>query len=79
MSVHFEAARNRWVVRWRYGRNRSRRFGSLEEAEAFDESLRCPPVVVPVEPAARGDGIYAYGTTAGVRPPFHVSKLETDC
>jgi hypothetical protein len=71
MSVHFEAARNRWVVRWRENRrNRSRRFGSLDEAEAFDEAVRRAPAVVPVEPAARGDGIYAYGTTEGVRFRF---------
>jgi integrase len=72
MSVHFEAARTQWVVRWREdGRNRSRRFPSLEAAEAFDAAgRRSPAVAVPVAAASRGDGIYAYGTRAGVRFRF---------
>jgi hypothetical protein len=62
VSVHFEAARNRWVVRWREdGRNRSRRFASLEAAEAVDAAVRQPrgPVVAPAASPSRGDGIYA--------------------
>ena len=73
MSVHYEASRNRYVVRWREGgRNRSRRFPTIEAAEAFDEALRGTPTAaaIPVEPVARGDGIYAYGTIAGVRFRF---------
>ena len=72
MSVHFEAARNRWVVRWRQdGRNRSKRVASGDAAEAFDESVRRPRVATtPVASISHGDGIHAYGTTAGVRFRF---------
>ena len=73
MSVHYEASRNRYVVRWREGgRNRSRRFPTVEEAEALDAALRRTPTTaaIAVAPFARGDGIYAYGTTAGVRFRF---------
>jgi hypothetical protein len=43
----------------------------MEEAEAFDAEQRLRPVAPPpVGPAARGDGIYSYGTTAGVRFRF---------
>lgn len=72
MSVHFEAARNRWVVRWREdGRNRSRTFGTIEAAEAFDAVSRPPRAVVAApRPSPRGDGIYAYSTRTGVRFRF---------
>jgi integrase len=72
VSVHFEAARNRWVVRWReHGKNRTRRFVSVDAAEAFDESVRRPAVAAaPGAPARSGDGIYAYGTSAGIRFRF---------
>ena len=72
MSVHFEAARNRWVVRWREdGRNRSRSFRTADAAEAFDDAVRRPrEIVVPAPSSPNGDGIYPYGTRAGVRFRF---------
>jgi integrase len=72
MSVHYEASRDGWVVRWREdGRNRSRRFGSRDEAEEFWDSRR-GGAAMPSRPrvAARGDGIYAYETSAGTRYRF---------
>jgi hypothetical protein len=74
VSVHFEAARNRWVVRWREdGRNRSRRFERLEAAEAFDAAVRRPAetAVAPPPTAPHGDGIYPYRTRSGVRLRDH--------
>src|SRR3954470_21235541 len=68
MSVHYEASRDRYVVRWREdGRQRSRRFGSRDEAEAF-EAARSRLGASPVRP--RRDGIYAYETKAGTRYRF---------
>ena len=41
MSVHYDDGRQRWVVRWREdGRQRTRRFKTVEEAESFDEAIR---------------------------------------
>jgi integrase len=67
MSVHYEPARDRWVVRWRQaGRNRSRTFRREDEARQFDASLQPPaPKVAPT-----GDGVYPYATRAGVRFRF---------
>jgi hypothetical protein len=67
MSVHYEPARDRWVVRWRQaGRNRSRTFRREDEARQFDASLEPPaPKVAPT-----GDGVYPYATRAGVRFRF---------
>jgi hypothetical protein len=51
VSVHFEAARNRWVVRWREdGRNRSRTFRALDAAEEFDATIGRPDAVVTPAP-----------------------------
>src|SRR5688500_2250474 len=68
VSVHFEAARNRWVVRWREdGKNRSRSFRTVDAAEAFHNAVRRPrEIVVPAPSSATCDGIYPYGTRAGV-------------
>jgi hypothetical protein len=59
-------------VRWREGgRNRSRTFGTLEAAEAFDAASRPPRAVVAPPPSSpHGDGIYAYSTRRGVRFRF---------
>jgi hypothetical protein len=72
VSVHFEVARSRWVVRWREdGRNRSRTFGTLEAAEAFDAASRPPrTTAAPARSSPHGDGIYPYGTRVGVRFRF---------
>ena len=75
MSIHFDASRDRFVVRWKQdGRRRVRRFRSEADAIAFDASLRRPlrltPTAAPVPSAAAGDGIYAYETRAGTRFRF---------
>jgi integrase len=72
VSVHFEAVRNRWVVRWREGgRNRSRSFRTAAAAEAFDDAVRRPREIIVPEPSSpNGDRIYPYGTRAGVRFRF---------
>lgn len=52
MTLCCEAERDRYVVRWREGGgNRSRRFVTLTEAEAFDDSGRIPAA----DPAAMSD------------------------
>lgn len=79
MSVHYEPGRDRYVVRWREGgRNRSQRFGGIEEAEAFDRGLRVPTMLtpVPVDTRSGGDGIYAYDTKAGVRFRFVLRQSD---
>jgi len=44
MSIHFDASRGRFVVRWKQdGRRRIRRFASEAEAIAFDTSLPISP------------------------------------
>jgi hypothetical protein len=72
MSIHFDASRDRFVVRWKQdGRRRVRRFHSESEAMAFDASLLRPahprPIAASVRPAAGGDGIYVYKTRGGTR------------
>src|SRR4051794_30741597 len=50
VSVDFDSSKQRWRVRWReQGRQRTRRFSTQEEANAFDESLRAE--VQPTRPA----------------------------
>lgn len=75
MSIHFDASRDRFVVRWKQdGRRRVRRFHSESEAMAFDASLLRPvhprPIPASVPPAAVGDGIYAYEIRGGTRFRF---------
>jgi hypothetical protein len=68
MSVHYEPSRDGYVARWRKdGRQRSRRFGSREEAQAF-EALRSRPAAPSARP--RGDGVYAYETKSGTHYRF---------
>jgi hypothetical protein len=80
MSVHYDAARNPWVVRWREdGRQRTRRFSTPAEAEAFDDAMR-PGIGAgtargespsPLLPAPEGrEGVYPYATKGGVRWRF---------
>jgi hypothetical protein len=50
MSVHFDRARERWVVRWREaGRQRARRFADEGDARTFDAR------VVPARAAAAAE------------------------
>jgi hypothetical protein len=75
MSIHFDASRDRFVVRWKQdGRRRVRRFRSEADAIAFDASLRRrlrpAPTAASIPSAAAGDGIYAYETRAGTRFRF---------
>ena len=74
MSIHFDADRGRYVVRWRQdGHRRVRRFSSEADAIDFEASLIRPARGAPVAPvpsAAAGDGIYAYDTRAGIRYRF---------
>lgn len=74
MSLGYEPARDRHRVRWREnGKQRSRRFSTRDEAEAFEASLapavdeRPPPA--PPEPPS-GGGVYRYETTEGTRWRF---------
>jgi integrase len=70
MSIDYEPDRRRYRVRWReHGRQRSRRFLSRRDAEAFAASLQPAPEPPPVPPPAEpdGSGVYAYATTAGPR------------
>jgi hypothetical protein len=72
MSIHFDASRDRFVVRWKDdGRRRVRRFLSEADAIAFDASLLRPmrraPLDASVPTPAAGDGIYAYETREGTR------------
>ncbi len=76
MSVHYEASRDRYVVRWREdGLQKSRQFDSREDAEEFDDARRRGEALPELRPArggvkVRGDGIYAYETKAGTRYRF---------
>ena len=60
------------MVRWREdGRNRSRSFRAADLAEAFGDAIRRRhETVVPAPASPNGDGIYPYGTRAGVRFRF---------
>ena len=74
MSIDFEPERQRYRVRWREaGRQRSRRFASRADAEAFAVSLTAPTPARQA-PAARtepaGGGVYSYATAAGTRWRF---------
>jgi hypothetical protein len=75
MSIHFDACRDRFVVRWKQdGRRRIRRFPTEAEAIAFDASLLKPvrraAIADSVSSAHTGDGVYAYATRAGTRYRF---------
>lgn len=75
MSVQYEQARERFVVRWREGgRQRNRRFPTEGEAIAFDSARRSESSTtlerVPTDVTSRGDGIYPYPTKAGPRWRF---------
>jgi hypothetical protein len=75
MSIDFEPERQRYRVRWREaGRQRSRRFVARDEAEDFAASITIPapsvPRVMTASAAPNGDGVYAYGTAAGMRWRF---------
>jgi hypothetical protein len=75
VSIHFDASRGRFVVRWKQdGRRRIRRFASEADAIAFDASLRGPvrraAIADSVSSAPAGDGVYAYETRAGTRYRF---------
>ena len=75
MSIDFEPDRQRYRVRWREaGRQRSRRFVTRHEAEAFAASLErpapSPPRAVLARSEPSGDGVYAYATGAGTRWRF---------
>jgi hypothetical protein len=72
VSIHQDASRDRFVVRWKQdGRRRIRRFRSEADAISFDTSLLRPvrraPLPAPVTSRAAGDGIYAYETRGGTR------------
>jgi len=73
MSVHLDRTRERWVVRWREaGQQRTRRFASETEAQAFD--ARVSParmMTAAAEPAASAAGVYPYDRGA-LRPPGDV-------
>ena len=77
MSIDYEPARGRYHVRWRdAGRQKSRRFKTEDEAQAFASSLApqillrtAGPVIAPPS-APMGDGIYPYETAAGQRWRF---------
>jgi len=60
MSIHFDASRDRFVVRWKQdGRRRVRRFRSEADAIAFDASLLRPLRPAPISaslPSAARDG-----------------------
>ena len=53
MSIHFDASRGRFVVRWKQdGRRRVRRFRSEADAIAFEASLLRPARPTPTAPPA---------------------------
>ena len=61
MSVHYDGARDRWVVRWREaGRQRALRFASESEARAVDARVAPTRTIAVVDEArAAGGGVYA--------------------
>ena len=67
MSIDFEPERQRYRACWREaGRQRSRRFASRADAEAFAASLTAPTrhtQAARTEPS--GSGVYSYATAAG--------------
>jgi hypothetical protein len=68
MSVHYEADRRRFVVRWREdGRQRSKRFRHEQEAVDFDASVGGaePAIDPPRATVPAGDGVYPYSTRDG--------------
>src|SRR5215210_7359873 len=74
MSIDFEPERQRYRVHWREaGRQRSRRFASRADAEAFAASPTAPTPARQT-PAARaepdGGGVYSYAIAAGTRWRF---------
>jgi hypothetical protein len=72
MSVHYDRARDRWVVRWREaGRQRARRFKSEAEARTLDAQVSPGrPEAVAVERPGGHAGVYAYETAEGARWRF---------
>jgi integrase len=85
MGVHYDASRQKYVVRWQAdGRRRSRRFETKAEAIAFAGSVPSrapgrPPLLEPdldpppapiVQRSRRGDGVYSYPTGDGPRWRF---------
>jgi hypothetical protein len=79
MSVHDEKARDRYVVRWREsGRNRSSRFRTPEEAEAFDAThRRAAPATAGVAASSAGSGgVYPCEPKDGTR--YRVSFRQSD-
>ncbi len=65
MSVHYDRARDRWVVRWREaGRQRARRFSDEAAARVFESRVapRRPAPAAAGAPGGQG-GVYAYETT----------------
>lgn len=86
MSVHYDRQRGKYMVRWREdGRNRVRRFDTIEAAEAFDvevkrshgwtaASARGEQASPPRQ--QRGDGIYPYRTRRGSRWRFKFRQSD---
>jgi integrase len=75
VSIHYDASRERFVVRWKQdGRRRIRRFRSEADAISFDAALLRPVRRTPLSASAlsqaAGDGIYAYETRGGTRYRF---------
>lgn len=81
MGVHYDRARNRYVVRWRDGsQRRCRRFQTEDEAMRFESLLDLRPPGRPMldddapstnrdsvgRPSNQRDGVYAYETNDGV-------------
>ena len=83
MSVQYDKRRDKYVVRWREGgRQRIRRFSTEAEARVFDDEIKRRWRAASAESASAGrlarteealaatkrqGGVYAYGTSSGVR------------